>query len=133
MKNHFFQKEIEMWFAKAEDDLSVAQAIIKEHAPPWAACLHCHQVAEKALKALLLYKTSSYPKEHNLLKLRTLLEKNGRPIPEIEEDLITMAPYYVETRYPTTKEYQLNPTKAKEAVERAENVLKFVTKQLNKK
>lgn len=132
MKNHPYKDEIKHWIKLAHDDLKTAKVITEEKAPAWAACFHCQQTVEKALKGLLLYKTNAYPKEHDLVKLSNLAKNAGIDMARVSSELEILTNYYVGTRYSGIKEYKINHHQANKAIELAENVLKFVTKQLNK-
>lgn len=130
MTAHKYAIEIGDWLKKASEDLQVAKTIVARKNPAWAACFHCHQVAEKALKALLLYTTSSYPKEHDLIKLAGSVKQAGITTDVIGVALKTLADYYVGTRYPTKKSYELTHRRAREAIKHSEQVLKFVQKAI---
>lgn len=113
MKSHRYNKEIQSWLKKARDDLTTAEVIVKARVPAWAATFHCQQSAEKALKALLLFKIFTYPKEHNLTKLAKLIHQGGVSTKSIDDKLEILTHYYVGTRYPTTEHYETTRTQAK--------------------
>lgn len=51
------------WLSKADDDLRVAQVILRgEIGVEWAACFHAQQAAEKALKGVLVHLGTDFPK-----------------------------------------------------------------------
>ena len=56
------------WLSQAENDLGAAQLMV-ERAFYAQACFMCHQVAEKALKALAYYRGDRYVLGHSLLEL----------------------------------------------------------------
>ncbi|MCH8062529.1 MAG: HEPN domain-containing protein, partial [Chloroflexi bacterium] len=56
------------WLSQAENDLSAAR-LMEERAFYAQACFICHQVAEKALKALAYYRGDRYVTGHSLLDL----------------------------------------------------------------
>jgi HEPN domain-containing protein len=67
------QKEIDKWFRIAQSDLNVAVRCLAEadngiwvYAEPKAACFHCQQAIEKALKGYLVYCGIEPPKTHDL-------------------------------------------------------------------
>lgn len=58
------------WAAYAEEDLETAKAALRARKPRlMTACFHSQQCAEKYLKALLLTRTSDFPKTHDLIHL----------------------------------------------------------------
>lgn len=88
------------WFNKAgEDELSI-YAIIHEGGAPSTACFLSQQMAEKYLKALLVFRKKTFPKVHDLLNLATRLMESDTDIETIQEDLVLLNRYYIETRYP---------------------------------
>ena len=56
------------WVRKAEHDLEAARLILagESHCPYDTACFHCHQAAEKYLKALLTLLGIQAPRTHDL-------------------------------------------------------------------
>jgi HEPN domain-containing protein len=90
----------EEWFQKAEEDEKSTRAIFKGGGAPSTACFLSHQVAEKCLKALLVFHKKPFPKIHDLLQLETLLLKMRPDIKKCHADLRVLNRYYIETRYP---------------------------------
>lgn len=116
------------WIGKAdEDDLSV-QAVLKEGAPS-TACFLAQQMAEKYLKALLVYHDEEFAKVHDLLELETRLLKIEPKIRELHTDLEALNRYYIETRYPGDYP-EFNLEEAKKAYEAALRVREFVVKRV---
>ena len=88
------------WLKKAlEDELSI-KAILTEEGAPSTACFLSQQMAEKCLKALLIYLGIPYPKVHDLLELETLIQAVEPKIKQLHEDLVLLNRFYIETRYP---------------------------------
>jgi HEPN domain-containing protein len=55
--------EITRWVAKAEEDIRVAEYLIKIDNAQWSTiCFHAQQCAEKYLKGLLLWRGIGFPK-----------------------------------------------------------------------
>jgi HEPN domain-containing protein len=69
------------WVRKAEHDLEAARLILagESHCPYDTAYFHCHQAAEKYLKALLTLLGIQAPRTHDLGKLLALLPAESRP------------------------------------------------------
>ena len=88
-------------------------------------------MAEKLLKALLIFLQEKFSKTHDLLELQTMLLDIAPDINDYEKDLDILNVYYIETRYPgdypdfTLKE-------AKEAKEAADKIKGFVFNKINR-
>ncbi|MGZ9204882.1 MAG: HEPN domain-containing protein [Nitrospira sp.] len=50
---------------------------------PEDLCFDAQQAAEKAIKALLLYRGITFPFVHDLAELVTVLQRNGEEVPAI--------------------------------------------------
>ncbi|TSC92071.1 MAG: hypothetical protein CEN92_159 [Candidatus Berkelbacteria bacterium Licking1014_96] len=88
------------WLEKAhEDELAAIDLFKKSHlyAP---ACFHYQQLAEKYLKALLIYQGKSFLKVHDLISLSDLLCENYPEIKKLDPELKLLNRFYIETRYP---------------------------------
>ena len=88
------------WLAKADVDLSAARALHSAGDLTDVVAFHAQQVAEKALKALLVWHQVEYPKTHDIERL---LELCASIDPEVAVALASAAeltPYGVEYRYP---------------------------------
>jgi HEPN domain-containing protein len=88
------------WVRKAEHDLQAARLILtgENNCPYDTACFHCHQAAEKYLKALLTMLGIQAPRTHDLGKLLALLPGESRLSVQAAQ-LVAMNPYAVEVRY----------------------------------
>ena len=66
--------EIRRWVEKAEHDLRNAEHVLTlaEDCPTDTECFHCHQCAEKYLKALLVAHGIAFPRTHDLVVLFNL-------------------------------------------------------------
>ena len=61
---------VDQWIEKAENDLRTATIVVREEGSPTdTVCFHCHQVAEKYLKAYLISRQSPCPRVHDLVFL----------------------------------------------------------------
>jgi len=88
--------ETKLWWAQARRDFRIAQPNHASHDYE-VSVFYCEQAAQKALKALLLHRTSQMPpKIHNLIELGRLAGV-GRPMREF---LAELTPHYMITRYP---------------------------------
>ncbi|MEM2021859.1 MAG: HEPN domain-containing protein [Zestosphaera sp.] len=95
------------------------------------ACFKAHQVAEKALKALL-WGLGSPRVGHSLLTLLSELGGVLGEIPEgVRESCVRLNKYYIPTRYPDVwsegiPEEQYSEKESLEAIAMAEEVVKWV-------
>ena len=89
-----------LWLEQARRDLEVARNLA-ESRDWYASVFWCHQVAEKALKALLMASGRAV-RGHNLLELlRSLGEELGlKPPGEVDRCARFLNPHYVVSRYP---------------------------------
>jgi HEPN domain-containing protein len=69
------------WIFKAENDLTTAAHTLKlgRSAPVDTVCFHSQQCIEKYLKAVLVFRSISFPKTHDLGVVMALLPKALRP------------------------------------------------------
>jgi HEPN domain-containing protein len=92
-------------------------------------CFDAQQAAEKAIKAVLLFREGRFPYIHDLAQLLTLVEQSGLTFaPEIRRAVI-LSDYAVATRYPgvaepvTREEYAEALQLAEQVVTWARNVI----------
>jgi HEPN domain-containing protein len=115
------------WFAQAERDLSKAQNDIRHEFCEWA-CFTGQQAAEKAVKALLMHRGKDAWGRAITPTLRALVDLNV-PLRLIEYAQLLDA-FYIPTRYPNgfsqgkPADYY-NATKAREALDAANNLIRF--------
>lgn len=116
------------WAERAEEDYLMARSALRRKRPlAYSACFHAQQCAEKYLKALLVAKGLVFPKTHDLLVLRDLIEKSGVTIAVEAKQLQILSDYAVWTRYPGE-----DPTveDAREAMAIAKSVRHFARRLL---
>ena len=87
------------WILKAQDDEKSAEILLEEKGPVNSICFHSHQIAEKCLKAYLVYKNQEFPKIHHLDFLLDLCVKLDKRFLEIKDEILYLRPFYFETRY----------------------------------
>lgn len=121
-------KQTEKWFEIADRDLGFAKLGLEESDEFYAQiCVQAHQAIEKYLKGFLVYNNVKYPKIHDLGKIINECAKINKDFEEFWEDCSKISNYYVDSRYPVHYE-QKTKKQAKEAVEAAERIKKFVNK-----
>jgi HEPN domain-containing protein len=99
------------------------------------ACFLAQQCIEKALKAYLLAKANTYPRVHKLVDLLAECETLDAAFAVYRADCIVVDQYYIPTRYPDGVPGGLasglpGETEAREALNAADEVFRFVATQL---
>jgi len=91
---------IRRWLVKAARDLRTAQTmVVVENAPTDIVCFHCHQCAEKCMKAFLVAADQDFPKTHDLQRLLRLCTAHDEQFSTLSECAMSLTDYAVETRY----------------------------------
>lgn len=114
---------VQVWLAKAQDDLAAAETLLEAAMPAWLACFHAQQCVEKALKGLLVWLGLPFPKTHDIKTLVDLVPVETRPA--IDRRLAAeLSESAVAGRYPGTE----GPSQdlARELVAEARRVHDFV-------
>jgi len=119
------------WFRKADNDLKNAKIVIKaKDSPTDTVCFHCQQTVEKYLKGFLIYHNIEFEKEHDLDYLLDLCSQIDSSFDSLRDMAENLTPYAVESRYPTELFYEYSVEEAKESIEIAEHIRKFVKGKL---
>ena len=88
------------WLRKADSDLAYARLGIEAGESYFSgAVYHCHQAAEKALKAILCFHGVIPPKTHDLVRLLEIIHPHG-DLSSFQEAAIFLTPLSTEFRYP---------------------------------
>ena len=87
------------WLRHAWSDLDLARVGQNSRILLEDLCFHAQQAAEKALKAVLVFRSVPFPKTHNIRTLMDLLPEDVNLQEEAEEAAI-LTDYAVLTRYP---------------------------------
>jgi len=123
---------VRRWLEKAENDLLTATTLLKlgRQCPTDTVCFHAQQCIEKYLKGLLVWRSRSFPKTHDLTALMGLLAAADRP--ELSADEQEML-----TRYATVMRYPgdyapISLAEARAAVKIARRVRRQARKRLPK-
>jgi HEPN domain-containing protein len=119
----------EEWFERAKSNL-IRSKQPKPEGVFWEdLCFDAQQATEKALKALLLFRSIPFRFVHDIAELLTLLEQSGVTLPENIRDAAGLSEYAVETRYPglmervTEEEYQRALAVAESVVDWVETLM----------
>ncbi len=124
----------QQWFDRAREDLQVARLVLQERHYAHA-CFLSQQCIEKALKAYLLERANAYPRVHKLVDLLAECEALDSTFGVYRAACIVVDQYYIPTRYPDGVPGGLadglpSETEAREALNAAEEVFRFVAIQL---
>lgn len=123
------------WLSEAEDDLSAARDLLrlKRYSK---ACFFAQQAAEKALKALLMYRAGVFETTHSVVRLLEVSSDHGIEVPdELFRTAEELDRLYIPTRYPNAWPYgpphvHYDEEDARRAVENAGAVFRFVGEQI---
>lgn len=89
------------WLAKATGDLKAAKKCMQGSPDTLdSAAYHTQQVAEKALKAFLVFHAAGLPKIHDLVRLVMLCQKIDFTFVQLEQYAADLTVYATYTRYP---------------------------------
>lgn len=118
----------------AEDDLREVQQIIyyREEQPlhPFAAFL-CHQVVEKAMEALLVFKNIEPPDTHDLVEIYNIAVEQEKELSKHKDDIESLDRYFFETQYsPGNEEVEYSLEEIEQAHEAARRVFHFIQKAI---
>jgi HEPN domain-containing protein len=91
------------WLSFAKSDLEIAKIDKTGSISYESLCFHTQQTVEKALKALLIFDNTEFPRTHNVRFLLDLL-KPRHIIPDIVDESAVLTEYAVSSRYPGESE-----------------------------
>lgn len=95
------KQNADAWIKKAKDDeLSIKAILEHEEGAPSTVCFLSQQMAEKYLKAFLVFHHQEFPKVHQLDKLLELCLAIDPKLETIKLVCIFLNDYYVDARYP---------------------------------
>src|SRR3972149_9322191 len=93
------QEETKSWLTYSEENLEAAKVLLESEL--YNPCLNnIQQSIEKALKSLFIEKVIPFKKTHNIMELKTILEKNGIPVELTEDECDFLDSIYLPTKYP---------------------------------
>lgn len=92
---------VRQWLDKAASDVGLAAYLLSADAPYLeAVAFHAQQAAEKYLKAFLVQHQIEFPKTHDLGRLLDLVSQVDSVLSSSLDEVASLTPYGVETRYP---------------------------------
>jgi HEPN domain-containing protein len=122
------QDEAKSWLAYSEENLEAAKVLIDSGL--YNPCLHnIQQSIEKALKSLFIENEIPFKKTHNIMELKTILEKNGIPMYLTEDECDFLDSIYLPTKYPIGSAlpfFYLDEAICRNSIALAESVIKEV-------
>ena len=122
------KEEVKRWMEKAKSDLKHAKSSLNNKDFDWAQ-IASQQAAEKALKAVCLYKEVGLIKVHDL----TILARKVNASEKIVENCGLLNPFYTASRYPDVEQEtdkRLEETAAKDAIKAAGKVVRWCKEQI---
>ncbi len=119
------KEEIKRWLKRSEEEFETAK-IDFDAKKYFAAAFWCQQSVEKAFKALLIKKTNTFPKVHDLTYLAKL---NDSP-KKILVICSKINPAYTASRYPDMIS-KYSRTECKQILEECKEVLKWIKERIS--
>lgn len=121
------------WVRKAKDDELNIRSILKHlDGAPSGVCFLSQQMAEKYLKAMLIFYDLELVKIHDLIKLISFLENNAPGIKVIDEEAALLNQYYIEARY-VGNYPEFSWQDAEAALAAAEKIKEFILEKMKVK
>ena len=123
------QDETKLWLTYSNENLEAAKILLDNEL--YNPCLHnVQQSIEKALKSLIIEKSITFKKTHNIWELKVLLEKNGVSIELTDDECDFIDSIYLPTKYPIGSAlpfFYLDKNICENSILLAEKVFKEVT------
>jgi len=124
------------WLEQARADLRAATVSL-EQGVFFAASFWCHQVAEKALKALHVHLARSLPpRTHSLIELMTLIREVEGEVESLRDYLAELELQYLPTRYVnaagTIPQRAYSESMSRRHVNQATAVLRWVEERMGR-
>jgi len=121
---------VRQWLEKADTDLGMARHLLQGRSSfAFGAAFHAQQAAEKALKALLVWRGLPFPKTHDIRRLVDLIEWPEGSAPASIQKAFGLSIFASEYRYPSDLP-AVTLVEAREALQWAEEVRGEVVKRL---
>lgn len=117
------------WLQFAKRDYNAAETLSHSRPlPVEIVCFHCQQCAEKAIKAYLIYQSTSFEKTHDLVFLNNKCKALDTDFSIVQTACDRLNPFSVTTRYPSGME--LLEEDALLALKDAKTVLDYISDKL---
>jgi len=119
------------WFARAEADIRVAEMVLEAEDPLTdIACYHAQQCAEKYLKGYLISRCLGFKFVHELAYLVRLCMDARNDFDSLLKPAAELQDYASDVRYPLEGVGTPTFEEAREAVQRARVIRKFVLSRM---
>ncbi len=114
------------WIFSAKLDYLAAQTLLDDVRCYYSVAFHCQQCIEKALKGYILFKKGTLLDGHNLTWLckQAILVNNH--FKKYLSDSVKLNKYYIETRYPADKPFDITHEKIIKLFETTGEMLDFI-------
>ena len=119
------------WLDRAQADLQSARLLIAGGGDMNIVVFHCHQVAEKALKGYLLFRSRRHYDGHNITFLVRRAIKLDRDFNQFLADSPPLNRYYIETRYPTDIPFQIDINAVRNVFRFSEKIYQTIASKLH--
>jgi HEPN domain-containing protein len=123
-------KLVQEWIQKANEDEKAGIILLKEKGPWSAACFHFQQMAEKYLKAYLVFKKKRFRKIHDLTEILKNCIQLDKGFLKLKENCEKLTPYGVATRYPGDFPEEISKEEAQKTFKMAREIKEFVLNKL---
>lgn len=130
MSNDNFSKNSKAWFEKADHDLGAAFIMLRDGSFNDTICFHTEQAVEKAIKGFMVSKGIIPERIHNLVKLSEKIKPLLPEIVDYEKEIAILNDYYISSRYPSDAPVEYSKQEAKEAIEYAKEIVKFIKSKI---
>ena len=117
-------------FELADEDLKIANLLLKEGASTNGVAFHAQQAAEKYLKGFLASQEQHVRKVHSMEALLADCAKKDASFENLKNDAAHLDQFYTEARYADDFRH-VTLGEAKQAIEAAERFKDFVREKLN--
>lgn len=115
------------WLEFADGDLAAARGgVVLTSIPGWIIGFHAQQAVEKALKGALALASVEPPRTHDPLRLDALARQAGEIPPLTDEELVSLARFAVEDRYPVLDAPRISREDASRLVPLAERAVAWL-------
>ena len=118
------------WLDKAQADLQSARLLTAGGGDRYSVVFHCHQVAEKALKGYLLFRTQRHYDGHNITFLVRRAMRQDEDFSRFLEGRQPLNSFYISARYPTDIPLELDEDKIRDMLQYAVDLYRLIASKL---
>jgi HEPN domain-containing protein len=118
------------WLTHAKEDFESAKELSQSEQVKFRnTCYFCHQTAEKALKAFIIFMFKKHRFIHDLEELCLDCQKIDPSFSALQNDCYILNNFYEASKYPCG--ISLGELEMRQALTHAENILNFVISKIN--